>query len=93
MSSSLLSFGIHYDTGGLKMINLNAFILSLKSTWTRRLYQKDNKWQNIFMSFILISSIIVDQTIYKKYSQNSKKYFLERCFVIMGKGNRKGTKV
>ena len=74
------------------MIKLNAFILNLKSTWTRRLYQKDNKWQNIFMSFILISSIIVDQTIYKKYSQNSKKYFLERRFVIMGKGNRKGTK-
>jgi hypothetical protein len=42
----------NYDNGGLKIINLNAFILSLKSTWIRRLFQKDNKWQNIFMSFI-----------------------------------------
>jgi hypothetical protein len=62
----MLSFGIHlsvcrvkkeilqnnYDNGGLKIINLNAFILSLKSTWIRRLFQKDNKWQNMFMSFI-----------------------------------------
>jgi hypothetical protein len=34
------------------MVDLNAFILSLKSTWICRLFQKDNKWQNIFMSFI-----------------------------------------
>jgi hypothetical protein len=74
----------NYDNGGLKMINLNAFILSLKSTWICRLFQKDNKWQNIFMSFILISSIIVDQTIYKKYSQNSKILF-GKMFCYYGK--------
>ena len=33
----------NYDNGGLKMINLNAFILSLKSTWICRLFQKDKK--------------------------------------------------
>ena len=36
-----------YMEGGLKMINLNAFINGLKTTWIRRLVQKENKWSKI----------------------------------------------
>ena len=107
MSSSILSFGIHlsvcrvkkeilqnnYDNGGLKIINLNAFILSLKSIWIRRLFQKDNKWQNMFMSFIDTDQFYNCGSDYmQKIQSKLKNNFLERCFVIMGKGNRKGTK-
>ena len=41
-----------YLEGGLKMLDLNMFITALKSTWIRRLLQRDSKWQNIFMSNI-----------------------------------------
>ena len=35
-----------YCEGGLKMLNLNAFMGALKSTWIRRLLLSDCKWQN-----------------------------------------------
>ena len=34
-----------YCEGGLKMVNLKAFIEALKSTWIRRLPTKNSKWQ------------------------------------------------
>ena len=36
-----------YSRGGLKMININAFIAALKVTWIRRLILNDEKWANI----------------------------------------------
>ena len=36
-----------YIEGGLNMINLNAFVSALKSTWIRRLFLNENKWQEI----------------------------------------------
>ena len=36
-----------YIEGGLKMINLNAFINGLKATWIRRCVQKESKWSKI----------------------------------------------
>jgi hypothetical protein len=36
-----------YQEGGLKMINIHSFILALKSTWIRRLFFNNCKWQNI----------------------------------------------
>ena len=36
-----------YINGGLKMINLVAFIKSLKLSWIRRLYTGEGKWKNI----------------------------------------------
>ena len=36
-----------YSRGGLKMININAFIAALKVTWIRRLILNDGKWANI----------------------------------------------
>ena len=38
--------------GGLKMINLNLFILSLKTTWVRKLFRTQCKWDNILFSTI-----------------------------------------
>ena len=38
--------------GGLKMINLNLFILALKTTWVRKLFRTEGKWDNILFSTI-----------------------------------------
>ena len=38
--------------GGLKMINLNLFILALKTTWVRKLFRTECKWDNILFSTI-----------------------------------------
>ena len=46
-----------YQEGGLKMINIHSFILALKSTWIRRLFFNNGKWQNIFMSSIDINKL------------------------------------
>ena len=39
-----------YSEGGLQMINLNAFIDALKSTWIRRLFTSTCKWQKLLNS-------------------------------------------
>ena len=36
-----------YIEGGLNMINLNAFVNALKSTWIRRLLLNESKWQEL----------------------------------------------
>ena len=36
-----------YIEGGLNMINLDAFVSALKSTWIRRLLLNESKWQEI----------------------------------------------
>ena len=46
-----------YCDGGLKMINLNAFIAALKSTWIRRLIVKDGQWQHLIIHKINIKNI------------------------------------
>ena len=46
-----------YQEGRLKMINIHSFILALKSTWIRRLFFNNCKWQNIFMSSIDINKL------------------------------------
>jgi hypothetical protein len=73
----------NYDNGGLKIINLNAFILSLKSTWIRRLFQKDNKWQHIFVSFIDTDKFYYCGSDYMYIQVNSK--FLQFHFLDLVK--------
>ena len=41
-----------YDQGGIKMINLKAFLYSLKLSWFKRLFQTTAKWQNILKTLI-----------------------------------------
>ena len=38
---------LEYSRGGLKMININAFMAALKVTWIRRLILNDGKWADI----------------------------------------------
>ena len=46
-----------YCDGGLKMINLRAFIDALKSTWIRRLLTTDSKWLALITSQIKIDEL------------------------------------
>ena len=46
-----------YGEGGLKMINITAFIDALKSTWIRRLLMTDSKWQIFIKQYIQIEKL------------------------------------
>ena len=46
-----------YCDGGLKMINLDAFIQALKSTWIRRLLITNNKWQVFIKTHVDIEKL------------------------------------
>ena len=41
-----------YDKGGLKMVNLENFIIALKLTWFRRILSGPKKWQTGFYSIL-----------------------------------------
>lgn len=47
-----------YSEGGLKMINLHAFINSLKATWIRRWIKDENAWQTVIKDKIDINKIL-----------------------------------
>ena len=47
----------HYLNGGLKMINIKAYMDSLKLTWIRRLYNTNSKWQHILKTYINIDML------------------------------------
>lgn len=53
-----------YCEGGLKMINVNAFIGALKLTWIRRLLVSDCKWQYFIKSDIDIEKLVTSNTKY-----------------------------
>ncbi len=38
----------NYENSGLKMINIEAFIHSLKSSWIKRLTGKQNQWKTAY---------------------------------------------
>ena len=44
-----------YLNGGLKMMNIEAFIQSLKTTWIRRLICKGGKWTEIISTKVKIN--------------------------------------
>ena len=63
-----------YWEGGLKMVNLAAFIEALKLTWIRRLLQSDSKWQDFIKFFIKSDKLVGCSTEYiKKELINIKK--------------------
>ena len=53
-----------YCEGGLKMVNLNAFIQALKLTWIRRLLLSDCKWQYLIKSEIEMEKLVAYNTKY-----------------------------
>lgn len=46
-----------YCNGGLRMININAFIAALKTTWLRKLITNNNQWIVILQSSLNIQNI------------------------------------
>ena len=55
------------------MINLNAFITSLKSTWIRRLLQNDGTWSNIILENLNLNKITIYGNKYTKTIINQVK--------------------
>lgn len=47
-----------YLKGGLKMVNLHAFIDALKLTWIRRIFNTDSKWQDFIRIHIDCQKLI-----------------------------------
>ena len=43
-----------YEKGGLKMIDINMFITSLKCSWIKRFMDENNKgqWKNLYLNII-----------------------------------------
>ena len=48
----------HYIEGGLKMINIKAFIYSFKATWIRRLLINEGKWTKIIEQDICFNQLL-----------------------------------
>lgn len=46
-----------YFEGGLRMINLYAFVDALKITWIRRVLQKENNWQLIMKNEVSVEKL------------------------------------
>ena len=47
-----------YENGGLKMLDIKAFIFALKSTWFRRILNTEGIWQNIISQFFDIKLLL-----------------------------------
>ena len=79
-----------YWEGGLKMVNLAAFIEALKLTWIRRLLQSDSKWQDFIKFFIKSDKLVGCSTEYiKKELINIKNPFWIDVFQSWIKYNEK----
>ena len=66
------------------MINIHSFILALKSTWIRRLFFNNCKWQNIFMSSIDINKLSCGGSGYiEQVIESVKKSILEGCIICL----------
>ena len=59
-----------YAEGGLNMINLNAFINALKSTWIRRIISSDSKWQEFIKMYLNLEKIMSCNTEFMKEKCN-----------------------
>lgn len=46
-----------YEEGGLKMVNLNAYIEALKATWMKRLLTVDSQWQVFIKCYIPLENV------------------------------------
>ena len=67
--------------GGIKMINLNLFILALKTTWVRKLFRTECKWDNILFSTINQEQLFNFGNGYISYiKENVKNKFWKNVF-------------
>ena len=65
-----------YSYGGLKMINIKAFIFALKTTWIRKIYSKNSKWLIILENYLNKNLLVNCGLDYlKEVIQNMKNKF------------------
>ena len=62
-----------YTKGGLKMVNLQAFIEALKLTWIRRLLNTDRKWPDFIKLDLEVEKLVGCNTEYIKKKINKMK--------------------
>ena len=60
-----------FAEGGLKMINLSAFIKALKSTWLRRILSSDSKWLEILKVYLDVEKLMTCNTELIKEKSNT----------------------
>ncbi len=69
-----------YTKGGLKMIDIDSFIFSLKASWINRIFNKDNtgKWKHIYINKLnkyggklILESNLETQDINKLFEDNT----------------------
>ena len=61
-----------YSEGGLKMINIKAFIDALKLTWLRRLITYDSIWQHFIKSYIDLNKLMCCHLNYIEHCKKKK---------------------
>ena len=59
--------------GGLKIINIKAFIDALKLTWLRRLITYDSNWQHFIKSYIDLNKLMCCHLNYIEHSKKVSK--------------------
>ena len=69
-----------YCEGGLRMINLKAFIDSMKLTWLRRVILSNSPWQSVMNNTINFNELLVFGKCYTNAIQNK----IEKFFWIDG---------
>ena len=78
-----------YCEGGLKTLNLNAFMGALKLKWIRRLLLNDCKWQHFIKSEIDMKKLAACKTKYieKIISKVQNKFWKDvlQCFININK--------
>ena len=69
--------------GELKMIYLNLFILALKTTWVRKLFRTECKWNNILFSTMNQEKLFNFGNGYISYiKENLVNNFGKMCFML-----------
>ena len=75
-----------YNQGGLKMINLEAFVNSLKITWIRRLMTSESKWTEIVKMYVDISKLpFCGQCFFELVSKKCTDNFWAEAFDAFSK--------
>lgn len=73
-----------YFEGGLKMVNLQAFICALKATWIRRLITSNSKWQCYITSYISIEKLTAFDTGYvEEKLKDIKNHFWKDVLIAL----------
>ena len=81
-----------YCNGGLKMVNINAFIAALKTTWLRKIITDNNSPWSIILQFMTDTKNFFNlgtNFLTEKNTTQNKKQVLERCILISYTNSKK----